>query len=81
MSLGATLTSASFELNAVGLAGIVVWHLIPERRASTRLLVQIPFFLAMTSLILWHGILPYRFEGDDGSQPTPLPLITAKREA
>lgn len=78
MSLGATLASASFGLNAVGLTGIVVWHLIPERHASTRLLVQIAFFLAMTSLVLWHGILPHRFEGDDGSQPTPLPLVTAK---
>ncbi|MCB8840228.1 mechanosensitive ion channel domain-containing protein [Aurantimonas sp. VKM B-3413] len=42
----------------VGLAGIAVWHLIPERRVNTRLIAQIPFFLAMSAMLLaWH-ILP-----------------------
>jgi small-conductance mechanosensitive channel len=42
----------------VGVAGIVVWRVIPRRRVNTRLIVQIPFFLAMSAiLVAWH-ILP-----------------------
>lgn len=43
----------------VGLVGIVVWCLIPRRRANTRLIVQIPFFLAMTAMLLTWRIPPY----------------------
>ncbi len=43
----------------VGLAGIVVWHVIPRRRANTRLLVQIPFFLTMSALLAAQHLVPY----------------------
>ena len=35
MSLDTLLTSPLVQLNLVGLAGIVVWHLIPGRRANS----------------------------------------------
>ena len=39
----------------VGVAGIAVWHIIPKRRDNTRLIVQFPFFLSMSAmLIVWH---------------------------
>jgi hypothetical protein len=50
----------------VGLAGIVVWHLIPARRANTRLVVQIAFFLVMTAILVGNNIAPHRLEGDGG---------------
>jgi hypothetical protein len=45
MSLDAFLASPLVQLKFVGLAGIVVWHLSPRRRANTRLVVQIAFFV------------------------------------
>lgn len=50
MSLDALLAWPLVQLNWVGLAGIVVWHLMPARRAYTRLVVQIAFFLVMTAI-------------------------------
>jgi hypothetical protein len=44
MRLDALLASPLVQLNLVGFAGIVVWHLIPRRRVTTRLVVQIAFF-------------------------------------
>lgn len=39
----------------VGVAGIVVWHMIPRRLVNTRLLVQIPFFGVMSAmLVIWR---------------------------
>ncbi|RWK60627.1 hypothetical protein [Mesorhizobium sp.] len=43
----------------VGLAGIVVWHVIPRRLSTTRLVVQIAFFLTMSVLLLDGAVLPY----------------------
>ncbi|SJM28079.1 Mechanosensitive ion channel protein [Mesorhizobium delmotii] len=43
----------------VGLAGIVVWHVIPRRLSTTRLIVQIAFFLAMSVLLLDGAVVPY----------------------
>jgi small-conductance mechanosensitive channel len=43
----------------VGLAGIVVWHVIPRRLSTTRLIVQIAFFLTMSVLLLDGAALPY----------------------
>ncbi|MEC9433654.1 MAG: mechanosensitive ion channel family protein [Pseudomonadota bacterium] len=42
----------------MGLAGIVVWHAIPARRVQTRLIVQIPFFLAMSAMLAGWGVSP-----------------------
>jgi small-conductance mechanosensitive channel len=43
----------------VGLAGIVVWQVIPRRLSTTRLIVQIAFFLTMSVLLLDGAALPY----------------------
>ena len=43
----------------VGLAGIVVWHLIPSRFANARLIIQIAFFLVMSALLLDRQVAPY----------------------
>ena len=43
----------------VGLAGIVVWHLIPKRFANARLIIQIGFFLAMSAMLLERHVVPY----------------------
>ena len=43
----------------VGIAGIVVWYLIPRRQANARLLTQIGFFLAMSALLIAAGVVPY----------------------
>ena len=48
----------------VGLAGIVVWHLIPVRFANARLVIQIAFFLAMSALLLARHVVPYEPAGD-----------------
>ncbi|QPB23563.1 hypothetical protein [Rhizobium sp. 007] len=44
----------------LGLAGIVVWHLLSARRANLRLVVQIAFFTAMTAVLVQGGISPSR---------------------
>lgn len=48
-----------FYMVLVGLAGIVVWHVIPARLSNTRLIVQIGFFLAMSILLLDGAVVPY----------------------
>ncbi|WP_442582198.1 cyclic nucleotide-binding domain-containing protein [Mesorhizobium sp. ASY16-5R] len=47
------------SIASVGLAGIVVWHLIPRRRANARLIVQIGFFLTMSVMLLDQHVVPY----------------------
>ena len=51
----------------VGLAGIVVWHLIPRRFANARLIIQIAFFLAMSAMLLEQHVVPYESAGSDGT--------------
>jgi small-conductance mechanosensitive channel/CRP-like cAMP-binding protein len=48
-----------FYMVLVGLAGIVVWHVIPQRLSTTRLIVQIAFFLTMSVLLLDGAVVPY----------------------
>ncbi len=60
----ALLASPLVHLNAIGIAGIVVWHWIPRRRPWTRLVVQLPFFGAMTAILLGSDIAPHRFGGE-----------------
>ena len=43
----------------VGIAGIVVWHIIPQRYSNARLIIQIGFFLAMSALLLDGAVVPY----------------------
>src|SRR3954471_21411324 len=49
-------------LNALGIAGVVVWHLQGRSRPNARLIVQIIFFTAMTIVLLLSGIVPFRFD-------------------
>lgn len=52
-------------INALGIAGIVVWHLQGPGRPTGRLIVQIVFFIGM-SLVFYAGhIAPYRSDGVD----------------
>src|SRR5262245_49385037 len=78
MSLDAFLASPLVQLNVVGLAGIVVWHLIPRRRANTRLVVQIAFFLVMTAILVGNDIAPHRFEGEGAQDTRSLLVVSAK---
>jgi small-conductance mechanosensitive channel len=78
MSLDAFLASPLVQLSFVGLAGIVVWHLIPRRRANTRLVVQIAFFVVMTAILVGNDIAPHRFEGDGAEEASALLVISAK---
>ena len=43
----------------VGLAGIVVWNLIPGRFANARLIAQILFFLTMSAMLFIGHVVPY----------------------
>jgi small-conductance mechanosensitive channel len=72
------LASPLVQLNLVGLAGIVVWHLIPRRYAYTRLVVQIAFFAIMTAILVSNDIVPYRFDGDGADDAGTLLLVSAK---
>lgn len=57
----------------VGLAGIVVWHVIPRRLSTTRLIVQIAFFLTMSVLLLDGAVLPY--EPTRGTETTARTIL------
>lgn len=63
------------QIAALGIAGIVVWHLQGRRRPNARLVVQILFFTLMTAVLLRSGIAPTQFEpnASDGNL-----LIAAK---
>ncbi|MBZ9799586.1 mechanosensitive ion channel family protein [Mesorhizobium sp. ES1-4] len=49
----------------IGLAGIVVWNLVPGRFANARLIVQLVFFLAMSIMVLELRVVPYEPTGGD----------------
>jgi hypothetical protein len=78
MSFDALLASPLGQLNFVGFAGIVVWHLIPRHRANTRLVVQIPFFAVMTAILVGNGIAPHRFEVGQRRMSAALLAVSAK---
>ncbi|GGC82188.1 mechanosensitive ion channel domain-containing protein [Chelatococcus reniformis] len=77
-AFGTLLAHPLAQLNLVGIAGIVVWHLIPSTRATTRLVVQILFFAVMTAILVAHGVAPHHFEGFGAGDGTELALISAK---
>ena len=58
----ALLASPLFQIVALGVAGIVVWHLQGRTRPNARLFVQIAFFALMTAILLVSGISPLKFE-------------------
>jgi len=47
-------------VNALGVIGIIIWLLQGRKRPTARLIVQILFFLSMTTVLVFAGILPYR---------------------
>lgn len=49
-------------MNVLGITGIVVWHLQGRSRPNERLFTQIGFFLAMTAVLVFAGIMPFRFD-------------------
>lgn len=56
------LVSPLFQIVALGVAGIIVWHLQGRSRPNARLLVQIAFFSTMTAILFTNGISPHKFE-------------------
>ncbi|WP_018237009.1 mechanosensitive ion channel family protein [Ensifer sp. BR816] len=54
--------SPHFQIVALGVVGIIVWHLQGRGRPNARLVVQIAFFCAMTAIMYANGIAPHRFE-------------------
>lgn len=62
----------------VGLAGIVVWKLIPERFANARLVIQIAFFLMMSVLLLDGTVVPYEPARADVAIPEAILIGSAK---
>ena len=66
-SIMSWLASPLLQIILGGLAGIVVWHLIPARLANVRLVVQIVFFLTMSALLLRGRIVPYESTTGDES--------------
>lgn len=47
-------------INALGIAGILVWHIQGSRRPTGRLIVQILFFASMSLVLYLAGIAPHQ---------------------
>lgn len=62
----------------VGVAGIVVWHVIPQRRSTTRLIVQIAFFLTMSVLLLDGAVVPFESSWGKSSTASEILIGAAK---
>jgi small-conductance mechanosensitive channel len=78
MSASALLASPLAHLDLVGLAGILVWHLIPRQRSTTRLVVQIGFFAVMTAILLHSNISPFILEGHRTAEDGALLVVSAR---
>ncbi|WP_112700887.1 mechanosensitive ion channel family protein [Brucella intermedia] len=52
LSWGEFVTAPLLWLAVIGIVGMIVWKLIGPRRSNLRLVVQIAFFAAMTSVII-----------------------------
>ena len=51
--------SALIDIALVGVAGIVVWHVIPRRFVDARLIIQIGFFLLMSAMLVEQQVFPF----------------------
>src|SRR5882757_2560409 len=78
LSTSMLLGSPLAQLNLVGVAGIIVWHLIPERRSNTRLLVQIAFFMVMTAILVRSNVSPFIPEGRRTEYDGALLVVSAR---
>lgn len=58
---------------AFGIAGILVWRLIPKRLAIARLFVQIAFFLSMSAMFIGGSVTPY--EPVHGDETTAVAIL------
>lgn len=64
----ALLMSPLFHMVLVGLAGIVIWHLIPEKRANVRLVAQIICFGILSSMLIGSSVVPYEYDADSANK-------------
>ncbi|OIS94868.1 mechanosensitive ion channel family protein [Brucella cytisi] len=65
LSWGEFVTAPLLWLAVIGIVGMIVWKLIGPRRSNLRLVVQIAFFAAMTSIIIFRNV-PLSQAGDAG---------------
>ncbi|MCX5493417.1 mechanosensitive ion channel [Kaistia dalseonensis] len=72
------LDAPGFHVALLGIAGIAVWWIIPRRRSTTRLYVQIGFFLAMSALLLEDVVIPYAPDTANREVIAAAVLTTAK---
>src|SRR5690242_15019815 len=72
------LTSSPLYVVLFGLAGIVVWHVIPQRRSTVRLVVQIAFFCIMSVLLLEGAVVPFQPVRGSGTSVDAILIGTAK---
>ncbi|BCP55581.1 hypothetical protein K32_41980 [Kaistia sp. 32K] len=70
--------TSSFYIVLIGLAGIVVWHVLPRHRANARLLVQIVLFLTMSALLLDGAVVPYEASSGNGTVAMTILIGSAK---
>ena len=77
-SLEALAMSPLWQINLAGVAGIIVWHLIPGRRSNTRLVVQIAFFAVMTAILIVNNLTPFAAEMATGPRTAALIIISAR---
>jgi small-conductance mechanosensitive channel len=78
MPFAALVASPLWQMDLVGLAGIVVWHLIPSRRSNTRLVVQIAFFAVMTAVLVENNLTPFGSEAPQVPDANALLVISAR---
>jgi hypothetical protein len=64
-------------ISVLGIAGIVVWLLKGPGRPTARLIVQIGFFLAMTAVLAYTRIVPFRVDPGDLSGANAL-LVSSR---
>jgi small-conductance mechanosensitive channel len=58
------LQDPMLQVGALAIVGILLIHFLLKRFPITRLVAQVLFFILLTALLLYHGIVPY--------QPEPL---------
>lgn len=78
MSVEALIWSPLWQLDFVAVGGIVVWHWIPKRCSTYRLVFQIATFAILTSIIFLNGLTPIRSEAAEESDHTMLLMISAR---
>ena len=78
MSFEAPVLPPPWQICLVGLAGIIVWHIIPRHHAYTRLVVQIAFFAAMTAILLDNNLMSFEPKAPGSLEAKTLLVMSAK---